>query len=65
MWVQQPGVVALGGSRATVLVLIGAEPHADWLPARIEHDQWGFIVTGQDTIRVGSPRAGGLLTVSA
>ena len=27
-------------------MLIGAEPHTDWLPGRITRDEHGFIVTG-------------------
>jgi thioredoxin reductase (NADPH) len=34
---------------ATALfVLIGAQPHTDWLPAEIHRDDRGFILTGQD-----------------
>jgi len=29
-----------------VFVLIGARPHTDWLPADIERDRYGFVVTG-------------------
>jgi thioredoxin reductase (NADPH) len=29
-----------------LLVLIGAQPHTDWLPAGIERDPWGYIHTG-------------------
>lgn len=29
-----------------VFVLIGARPHTDWLPAEIERDRFGFVVTG-------------------
>jgi len=29
-----------------VFVLIGARPHTDWLPAEIERDRYGFVVTG-------------------
>lgn len=29
-----------------LFVLIGAEPHTDWLPPEIERDQYGFVVTG-------------------
>ena len=31
-----------------LFVLIGAEPHTDWLPATVQRDQWGFVVTGAD-----------------
>lgn len=30
-----------------VFVLIGASPHADWLPPEIERDRYGFVVTGR------------------
>ncbi|MGH8835835.1 MAG: FAD-dependent oxidoreductase [Actinomycetes bacterium] len=41
--------------RATALfVLIGAQPHTGWLPPQIEHDQWGYIVTGRD-LAIGQP----------
>ncbi len=41
------------GATATVpasalVVLIGAEPHTDWLPGRITRDEHGFIITGPD-----------------
>ena len=29
-----------------VFALIGAEPHTDWLPAEIERDERGFVLTG-------------------
>lgn len=31
-----------------VFVLIGSEPHTDWLGAAVERDRWGFVVTGPD-----------------
>jgi thioredoxin reductase (NADPH) len=31
-----------------LFVLIGAQPHTEWLPASIRRDQQGFILTGQD-----------------
>jgi thioredoxin reductase (NADPH) len=37
-----------------LFVLIGAEPHTDWLPAAVQRDQWGFIVTGADLLRDGA-----------
>jgi len=33
---------------AALFVLIGAQPHTDWLPASIQRDAHGFILTGQD-----------------
>ncbi len=29
-----------------VFILIGAQPHTDWLPDRIARDRFGFVVTG-------------------
>jgi thioredoxin reductase (NADPH) len=41
---------------ATALfVLIGAEPHTGWLPAAIQRDRWGFIVTGADLLHDRRP----------
>jgi thioredoxin reductase (NADPH) len=31
-----------------LFILIGAEPHTGWLPAEIEQDERGFILTGAD-----------------
>lgn len=31
---------------AALFVLIGAEPFTDWLPAGIERDDWGYVITG-------------------
>jgi thioredoxin reductase (NADPH) len=31
-----------------LFIMIGAEPHTDWLPDDIARDQWGFILTGDD-----------------
>jgi thioredoxin reductase (NADPH) len=33
---------------AALFVLIGARPHTDWLPAEIERDRWGYLLTGPD-----------------
>ena len=33
---------------AALFVLIGAEPHTDWLPNEISRDEGGFILTGAD-----------------
>jgi thioredoxin reductase (NADPH) len=35
-------------SASALLVLIGAEPRTDWLPARIARDEHGFVLTGSD-----------------
>ena len=31
-----------------LLAMIGADPHADWLPTEVARDQKGFILTGDD-----------------
>src|SRR5690606_30387101 len=31
-----------------LFVLIGAEPHTDWLEGTLERDDWGFLVTGAE-----------------
>lgn len=31
-----------------LFVLIGSEPHTDWLGQVVERDRWGFIITGPD-----------------
>jgi thioredoxin reductase (NADPH) len=33
---------------ASLFVLIGADPHTDWLPPSIDRDPWGYITTGGD-----------------
>jgi len=41
-------------SPATALfVMIGAEPHTDWLPAELQRDERGFVLTGRDLVRAG------------
>lgn len=39
-----------------LFILIGAEPHTGWLPAEIEQDERGFIVTGADVSQRGAAR---------
>src|SRR5215218_8485964 len=41
---------------AALFVLIGAEPHTEWLPEEILRDEKGFVVTGQDLLRDGRPQ---------
>jgi thioredoxin reductase (NADPH) len=43
---------------AALFVLIGADPHTDWLPREIERDRRGFIVTGSDLLRNGGAPEG-------
>jgi thioredoxin reductase (NADPH) len=33
-----------------LFVFLGGRPHTEWLPAEIECDQWGHIITGGDRI---------------
>ena len=50
---------------ATALfILIGAEPHTDWLPEPIRRDRWGFVLTGTDLLR-GWPATGRLAAGAA
>ena len=35
---------------AALFVLIGAQPHTQWLPTSIQRDSHGFILTGQDLV---------------
>jgi thioredoxin reductase (NADPH) len=39
-----------------LFILIGAEPHTRWLPAEIEQDERGFILTGADISQRSAPR---------
>jgi thioredoxin reductase (NADPH) len=38
---------------SALFVLIGAEPHTQWLPEAIDRDHDGFILTGQDAGSAG------------
>jgi thioredoxin reductase (NADPH) len=42
-------------SAAALFVLIGAEPHTDWLPASVQRDSRGFLLTGSDFRRGDGP----------
>jgi thioredoxin reductase (NADPH) len=42
-------------SASALFVLIGAEPHTDWLPAGIQRDKRGFLLTGSDLVRDNPP----------
>jgi len=33
-----------------LFLLIGAEPHINWLPPEIQRDRWGYVITGRDVI---------------
>jgi thioredoxin reductase (NADPH) len=43
---------------AALFILIGAEPHTDWLAATVERDEQGFLLTGRDLLRDGRPLPG-------
>ena len=43
---------------AALFLMIGAEPHTEWLGDRIDRDDQGFILTGRDLYRAGSTPAG-------
>jgi thioredoxin reductase (NADPH) len=42
-------------SAAALFVLIGAEPHTDWLPVGVQRDSHGFLLTGSDLGRCDPP----------
>ena len=33
---------------AALFIMIGARPFTEWLPAEIDRDKWGFVLTGRD-----------------
>ena len=39
-----------------LFILIGAEPYTGWLPAEIEQDERGFVLTGADISQRSAPR---------
>jgi thioredoxin reductase (NADPH) len=41
---------------AGLFILIGTQPHTDWLPTEIERDDWGYLLTGSDLVRDGRIR---------
>jgi thioredoxin reductase (NADPH) len=43
---------------AALFVLIGARPHTGWLPEEVMRDERGYIITGNDLLRDGSPPEG-------
>src|ERR671917_982139 len=43
---------------AALFVLIGATPHTGWLPEEVMRDERGYIITGNDLLRDGSPPEG-------
>jgi thioredoxin reductase (NADPH) len=43
---------------SALFVLIGAEPHTQWLPGSVDRDDRGFIRTGRDRLNGGQPPPG-------
>jgi len=41
-----------------LFILIGAEPHTDWLAAAVRRDRLGFVLTGRDLGGDGGPAPG-------
>jgi thioredoxin reductase (NADPH) len=55
-----------------LFILIGAEPHTDWVPDEIERDERGFVVAGADYVTsapgvfaIGDLRAGSVKRVAS
>jgi len=42
---------------SALFLMIGAEPHTEWLSGSVERDDRGFIMTGRDLVRAGAPPA--------
>jgi thioredoxin reductase (NADPH) len=40
---------------AALFVMIGAEPHTDWLAGAVARDESGYVLTGSDLVRSGAP----------
>jgi thioredoxin reductase (NADPH) len=43
---------------SALFVLIGAEPHTQWLPGSLDRDDHGFVRTGRDLLHGGQPPPG-------
>src|SRR6266516_2562362 len=43
---------------AALFLMIGAEPHTEWIESNVERDGRGFILTGRDLYRAGQPPVG-------
>jgi thioredoxin reductase (NADPH) len=43
---------------AALFILIGAQPHTQWLAGTLELDEHGFVLTGGDLPRDGRPAPG-------
>ncbi|HVJ96385.1 MAG TPA: FAD-dependent oxidoreductase [Acidimicrobiia bacterium] len=48
---------------AGLYVLIGSQPHTDWLPAELERDNWGFVLTGTGGRPEGASSIPGIFAV--
>jgi thioredoxin reductase (NADPH) len=48
---------------AGLLIMIGAEPQTDWLPAEIERDERGYVITGSDGRRALETSMSGVFAV--
>ena len=44
---------------AAVFVLIGAQPHTDWLQDVVVRDSWGYVATADDLVAMGVARPDG------
>jgi thioredoxin reductase (NADPH) len=42
---------------AALFILIGAQPHTSWLPAAIQRDKWGYVLSGSDLPTASWPLA--------
>ena len=42
---------------AALFVMIGAQPHTDWLEGTVARDDRGYVLTGPDLLRDDAPRA--------
>jgi thioredoxin reductase (NADPH) len=50
-----------------LFLLIGSQPHTDWLEGAVARDRWGFVMTGADVDGAsagGDPRPAGMLETS-
>jgi thioredoxin reductase (NADPH) len=43
---------------AALFVMIGAQPHTEWLAGTVKRDDRGYILTGHDLLRAGRPPPG-------
>ncbi|MEG9225447.1 NAD(P)/FAD-dependent oxidoreductase [Aeromicrobium sp. Sec7.5] len=53
-WLELEDVVTRERERVEaggLFLLLGAEPHCDWIPAEVVRDEKGFVVTGRDVPR--------------